>query len=276
MATTSTVATGPGIEPVRQKSAGLPRSRILSMHHWTERLFSMTVSRDPAFRFENGQFVMIGIEVNERPLLRAYSIASPNYEEHLEFLSIHVPDGPLTSRLQKLQVGDDVIVGKKPTGTLLVDNLLPGRNLYLLSTGTGLAPFMSLIRAPEIYEKFERVILTHTCRSVGELAYHDYIRDELADHPLVGDLVRERLVYHPTCTRELFRHQGRITDLMESRKLFDDLKLPFPDPDLDRFMVCGSEAMIADSVSFLARHDFAEGNSGQPGSYVIEKAFVER
>src|SRR5574337_736764 len=196
--------------------------RVLSVHHWTDRLFSFTTTRDPALRFSNGHFTMIGLKVNDKPLLRAYSIVSANYEEHLEFLSIKVPDGPLTSRLQHIQVGDSIIVGKKPTGTLLIDYLLPGKRLYLLSTGTGLAPFMSIIRAPETYERFEQIVLVHGVRQVDELAYHDVLIDSLPKHELLGEIIREKLLYYPTVTRELYKNMGRITQLIESGKLFKD------------------------------------------------------
>ncbi|MGL4807564.1 MAG: ferredoxin--NADP reductase, partial [Giesbergeria sp.] len=220
--------------------------RVLTVHHWTDRLFSFTTTRDPALRFSNGHFTMIGLKVNDKPLLRAYSIASANYEETLEFLSIKVPDGPLTSRLQNIQVGDNIIVGKKPTGTLLIDYLLPGKRLYLLSTGTGLAPFMSVIRDPETYERFEHVVLVHGVRQVNELAYHDYITQELPQHEFLGELVSQQLKYYPTVTREPFRNQGRITDLIKSGKLFTDLGLPALDPINDRVMLCGSPEMLAD------------------------------
>jgi ferredoxin--NADP+ reductase len=192
---------------------------VLTVHHWTDRLFSFTTTRDQALRFSNGHFTMIGLRVNEKPLLRAYSIVSPNYEEHLEFLSIKVPDGPLTSRLQHIQVGDKIVVGRKPTGTLLIDYLLPGKNLYLLSTGTGMAPFLSIIRDPETYERFEKVVLVHGVREVKELAYHDYITQELPKHEFLGEMVSQQLLYYPTVTREPFKNQGRLTDAIENGKL---------------------------------------------------------
>ena len=250
--------------------------RVLTVHHWTDRLFSFTTTRDPALRFSNGHFTMIGLKVDGKPLLRAYSIVSANYEEHLEFLSIKVPDGPLTSRLQHIQVGDSIIVGKKPTGTLLIDYLLPAKRLYLMSTGTGLAPFLSVIRDPETYEKFEQVILIHGVRQVAELAYHDYITKELPQHEFLGDLITKQLKYYPTVTREPFRNQGRIPDLIDSGKLAADLGLPELNPLEDRVMLCGSPEMLASLKELLEKRDFEEGNTTRPGDFVIERAFVEK
>ncbi|MBO9679775.1 ferredoxin--NADP reductase [Paenacidovorax monticola] len=250
--------------------------RVLSVHHWTDRLFTFTTTRDPALRFSNGHFTMIGLRVNEKPLLRAYSIVSANYEEHLEFLSIKVPEGPLTSRLQHIQVGDTVIVGKKPTGTLLIDYLLPGKRLYLLSTGTGLAPFMSVIRDPDTYEKFEQVILVHGVRQVDELAYHDLMVDHLPQHEFLGEMVRQKLLYYPTVTREPYKNMGRVTDLIENGKLFADLELPPLDRVHDRVMICGSPAMLNDLKHMLEKRGFNEGNTTTPGDFVIERAFAEK
>jgi len=250
--------------------------RVLSVHHWTDRLFSFTTTRDPTLRFSNGHFTMIGLMVNGKPLLRAYSIVSANYEEHLEFLSIKVPDGPLTSRLQHIQVGDSVIVGKKPTGTLLIDYLLPAKRLYLFSTGTGLAPFLSVIRDPETYERFEQVILVHGVRQVAELAYHDYLTKELPEHEILGEMVSAQLKYYPTVTREKFRNEGRITELMASGKLYSDLGLPSPSLDNDRFMICGSPAMLKDLKLMLEEQGFAEGNMQHAAHFVVERAFAER
>jgi ferredoxin/flavodoxin---NADP+ reductase len=250
--------------------------RVLSVHHWTETLFSFTTTRDPGFRFENGQFTMIGLPVEGRPLLRAYSLVSANHEDTLEFFSIKVPDGPLTSQLQHLKEGDPIIVGRKATGTLLLDNLLPGRNLYLLGTGTGLAPFLSLVKDPEVYDRFERVILIHGVRQIAELAYGERITRELPEHEFLGDSVREKLVYYPTVTREAFRNNGRITDLITSEKLFEDLDLPALDREDDRVMICGGPDMLRDIKVLLEERDFVEGNQGAPGHFVIEKAFVER
>ncbi|MPT23511.1 MAG: ferredoxin--NADP reductase [Starkeya sp.] len=256
--------------------SNLHTERVLSVHHWTDNLFTFTTTRDPALRFKNGQFVMIGLQVDGKPLLRAYSIASANYEETLEFFSIKVANGPLTSRLQHLKVGDEVIVGRKPTGTLLVDYLVPGRRLYLLSTGTGLAPFMSLIKDPETYEAYEKVILVHGVRTVGELAYQDFIEKELPDNEFFGEMVREKLVYYPTVTREPYRNQGRITDLITSGKLFTDLGLPPLDKEDDRVMLCGSPQLLDDMRVILKEKGFEEGSTTEPGDFVIEKAFVEK
>ncbi len=249
---------------------------VLSVHHWTDRLFTFTTTRDPSLRFSNGHFTMIGLRVNDKPLLRAYSIVSPNYEEQLEFLSIKVENGPLTSRLQHIKVGDKIIVGKKPTGTLLIDYLLPGKNLYLLSTGTGLAPFLSIVRDPETYERFEKIILVHGVRQVDELAYHDMLVDELAQHEFLGDMVREKLLYYPTVTRETYRNMGRVTDLMNNGKLFSDLNLPPMNREDDRVMLCGSPAMLVDLKHMLEAQGFAEGNTSRPGDFVIERAFAEK
>ncbi|HEY4926123.1 MAG TPA: ferredoxin--NADP reductase [Roseiarcus sp.] len=248
---------------------------VLSVHHWTDRLFSFKTTRNPAFRFQNGQFTMIGVEVKGRPLVRAYSLVSANYEEKLEFFSIKVADGPLTSRLQHLKEGDPILVSRKATGTLVLDNLSAGRNLYLLGTGTGLAPFLSVIKDPETYERFERVIIVHGCRWVAELAYGDLIANVLPNDELVGESIREKLTYYPTVTREPFRHNGRISLLMTSGKLFEDVGLPPISTQSDRFMLCGSPAMLADIKTILKDKDFVEGNHGAPGHYVVEKAFVE-
>ena len=250
--------------------------RVLEVHHWNDTLFSFKCTREDGLRFINGQFVMIGLEVEGRPLLRAYSIVSANYEPYLEFLSIKVPDGPLTSRLQNIKVGDSVLVSKKPTGTLVQDNLVPGKNLYLFSTGTGLAPFMSIIKDPEVYERYEKVILTHGVRWVSELAYYDYITKELQDNEFFGDMVKEKLIYYPTVTREPFRNQGRTPDLIESGKLFTDLGVPPLNPLEDRVMLCGSPEMLASLKTLLEKRDFEEGSTTRPGDFVIERAFVEK
>ena len=256
--------------------AAFNEETVQSVHHWTDRLFTFTTTRDPALRFSNGHFTMIGLRINGKPLLRAYSIVSANYEEHLEFLSIKVPDGPLTSRLQNIQVGDSIVVGKKPTGTLLIDYLLPAKRLYMLSTGTGLAPFLSLIRDPETYEKFEEVVLVHGVREVKELAYHDYITEELPKHEFLGEMVSKQLKYYPTVTREPFRNQGRMTDLMESGQLFADLGVPALNPAEDRVMICGSPEMLRDLKHMMEVRGFKEGNTTTPGDFVIERAFVEK
>lgn len=264
------------LSPPSKEYSHLNAEKVLSVHHWTDRLFSFTCTRTSSLRFENGQFCMIGIEVNGKPLLRAYSVASANYEEHLEFLSIKVPDGPLTSRLCHMKVGDTVLIGRKPTGTLVLPNLKPGRNLYFFSTGTGLAPFMSLIRDPEVYENFEKVVLTHTVRIKGELAYHNYILNDLPNNEFLGEYVKEKLVYYPTVTREEFPVRDRITTLIENEKLFSDINLPVMDPEHDRAMICGSPEMLAETKSILEKRGFVEGNGSSPGSFVIEKAFAEQ
>lgn len=255
--------------------SNLIRERVTSVHHWNDTLFSFKTSRNEAFRFHNGHFTMIGIEVEGRPLMRAYSIASANYEDELEFFSIKVPDGPLTSRLQKIQAGDELLLSRKPTGTLIADHLLPGKRLYLLATGTGLAPFLSIIKDPDIYERYDKVILTHGVRYVSELAYRKMILEELPQNEYFGDLVREKLIYYPTVTREPFPNRGRLTDLMEDGKLFEDIGLPGFDLENDRFMVCGSPGMLRDTCAILQRRGFEESRHGAQGSYVIERAFVE-
>jgi ferredoxin--NADP+ reductase len=250
---------------------------VLDVHHWNDTLFSFKTTRDPALRFRNGHFVMIGLEVEGKPLVRAYSVASANYEEHLEFLSIKVPNGPLTSRLQHLKPGDKVLVGRKPTGTLVIDDLLPGRHLYLFGSGTGLAPFLSIARDPETYERYEKVILVHGVRLVSELAYADLLQTQLPADEFLGELVRDKLIYYPTVTREPFRHQGRITDLIESGELTRRIGLPDLSREHDRGMICGSPAMLADTRVLLdARGLVISPSSGVPGDYVIERAFVEK
>jgi ferredoxin/flavodoxin---NADP+ reductase len=249
---------------------------VLSVHHWTDSLFSFTATRSPAFRFKNGQFTMMGLEVDGRPLVRAYSMVNSSYEDVLEFFSIKVPDGPLTSRLQHLKVGDKILVSKKPTGTLIQDNLLPGRFLYLLSTGTGLAPFMSIIRDPEVYERYEKVVLVHGCRQVAELAYGEKITRELPVADYIGELITEKMIYYPTVTREPFRNRGRVTDLIASGRLFSDIGLAPFKANQDRVMMCGNPELITDMKQLLQAHGFREGCSGEPAEFVIEKAFVQK
>ncbi len=256
--------------------SNLIQERVLRVHHWTDTLFSFTTTRDPSFRFLPGQFTMIGLEVKGRPLLRAYSLVSAHYEETLEFFSIKVQDGPLTSHLQHLKEGDTLLVNRKATGTLIADNLLPGRNLYLLSTGTGLAPFLSIIKDPELYEKYERVILTHGTRTVAELAYDELIRNSLPENEFFGEQVKEKLLYYPTVTREPFRNSGRLTTLIEEGKLFRDLGLPDLDAQQDRVMICGSPGMLSETTATMERRGFVMGTNADPGAFVIEKAFVER
>ena len=257
--------------------SNLLKERVLDVHHWNDSLFSFTTTRDPGFRFRNGHFTMMGLEQeNGRPLLRAYSLTSANYEEQLEFFSIKVPDGPLTSQLQHIKPGDEVLVNSKTTGTLVVDHLLPGENLYLISTGTGLAPFMSIIKDPEVYEQFDKVILTHGVRYVSELAYQRVIREELPRNEFFGDLVKEKLIYYPTVTREPYENKGRLTELLTSNKLTNDLALPDINPKTDRFMICGSPSMLKDTCAILDDMGFEESRGGRMGHYVIERAFVEQ
>jgi len=257
--------------------SGFIHEEVTSVHHWNDSLFSFKTTRDPGLRFRTGQFVMIGLEVDGRPLMRAYSIASAHYEEHLEFFSIKVPNGPLTSRLQHLQPGDKMLVSRKPTGTLVLDDLKPGKHLYLLGTGTGLAPFMSVIRDPEAYERFDKIVLIHGVRTVSELAYSNFIENELPNNEFFGELVREKLIYYPTVTREPFRNQGRLTDLLESGQLCAQIGLPQINPETDRAMLCGSPAMLEDTSAMLDRLGFhVSPHIGTPGDYVIERAFVEK
>jgi ferredoxin/flavodoxin---NADP+ reductase len=262
--------------PPKTTMSAFNEERVLSVHHWTDKLFTFTTTRDPGLRFSNGHFTMIGLRVAGKPLLRAYSIVSANYEEHLEFLSIKVPDGPLTSKLQHMKVGDTIIVGKKPTGTLLIDYLNPGKRLYMLSTGTGMAPFMSIIRDPDTYERFEQVILVHGVRNKDELAYHDLVTEHLPAHEFLGEMVSSKLRYYPTVTREAYKNMGRVTTLMESGKLFTDLGLPPIDPAVDRVMICGSPGMLRDIKHMLEAKGFKEGNTSKPGDFVIERAFAEQ
>lgn len=257
--------------------AAIETEHVLSVHHWNDTLFSFTTTRGSSLRFESGHFVMIGLEVDGRPLLRAYSIASPHYADHLEFLSIKVPNGPLTSRLQHLAVGDPLLVGRKPTGTLVLSDLLPGRNLYLFATGTGLAPFMSIIRDPETYERFEKIVLVHGVRKVSELAYASLIEHELPRNEYFGSDAARKLVYFPTVTREAFRQQGRVPALIESGALCRAIGLPAMDPATDRAMICGGPAMLKDTRSALDKMGFRiSGGVGDAGDYVIERAFAEK
>lgn len=252
------------------------REQVLSVRHWTDTLFSFTSTRDPGFRFQNGQFAMIGLEVEGRPLLRAYSMASANHEEALEFFSIKVSDGALTSRLQTIKEGDIILVGRKATGTLITGNLIPGKRLFLLSTGTGLAPFASLIKDPDVYDQYESIVLVHGCRQISELTYGEQLVARLTEDELFGPLLQDKLIYYPTVTREPFRNRGRITDLITSNQLFNDTGLGTLDIATDRIMMCGSPRMLEDLKVMLEGRGFEEGNHSEPGHFVIEKAFVER
>lgn len=251
--------------------------RVLRVRHWNESLFSFSTTRDPGLRFENGQFVMIGLPVNGRPLVRAYSIASANHEEHLEFFSIKVADGALTSRLQHLLPGQEVLVSRKPTGSLLLDDLRPGKHLYLLSSGTGLAPFLSLVKDPAMYERFEKIVLIHSVRATSELAYEEYLTHVLPKDEHIGEFVSKQLIYYPTVTREPYRNRGRLTDLIESGKLFEAIGLPPLNAENDRVMICGSPSMLKDVSTMLDARGFSiSPHIGAAGDYVIERAFVEK
>ena len=256
--------------------SNLNQETVTAVRHWTDTLFSFTATRDPSFRFLAGQFTMIGLQVDGKPLLRAYSMASAVYDEQLEFFSIKAPNGPLTSRLQHLRPGDPILVGRKPVGTLVQDSLTPGKTLFLLGTGTGLAPFASIIRDPDVYDRFEKIVLVHGCRFKAELGYGQELVGGLPHNEFLGDLARAKLLYYPTVTREPFTHRGRITHLLETYEMTNDLGLPPLGPENDRVMLCGSEAFLADMVALLERSGFEEGSAHQPGQYVIEKAFVDK
>nr|WP_321525693.1 ferredoxin--NADP reductase [uncultured Cohaesibacter sp.] len=248
---------------------------VTDVQHYTDGLFRFRVTRPASFRFRSGEFVMIGLPNAERPVFRAYSIASPSWDEEVEFYSIKVPDGPLTEHLQRIRVGDTVLMRKKPTGTLVNDALIPGKRLYMFSTGTGIAPFASLIRDPETYEKFEQVILTHTCRHIAELKYGEDLVALCNDDPLVGEFAKGRLIHYTSVTREPFPRTGRITDLMETGKLFADLGVPPINPEEDRGMICGSMAMLNDTKRVLEKFGLEEGSNARPATFVVERAFVD-
>ncbi|MGD9919203.1 MAG: ferredoxin--NADP reductase [Paenirhodobacter sp.] len=248
---------------------------VTSVHHWTDRLFSFRVTRPQTLRFRSGEFVMIGLlDEKGKPLLRAYSIASPAWDEELEFYSIKVPDGPLTSKLQHINVGDQIILRPKPVGTLVLDALIPGKRVWFLATGTGIAPFASLMREPETYEKFEEVVMMHTCRTVAELEYGRKLVEDLVNDPLIGEMVEGKLKYYPTATREEFHHQGRITDNLTSGKVFADLGIAPMDAEHDRAMICGSLAFNKDVMAVLEGFGLREGANSEPREFVVEKAFV--
>jgi len=251
------------------------KEKVISIHHWTDKTFSFKTTRDMSFRFKNGEFAMIGLEIDGKPLLRAYSVVSPNHENHLEFLSIKVPNGPLTSQLQHVKIDDQVLVNSKPTGTLVCDYLLPGRNLYLLSTGTGLAPFMSIIRDPETYEKFNKVVLTHTVRTIEELAYKDVL-NTLNDDEVYSEVTKGNFIYFNTVTREKWEREGRITKWIEEGTLWNSVGLDEFDPKSDRVMICGSEDMTYDLKNLFEKMGCKEGSTKVQGAFVIEKAFAEK
>ncbi len=253
---------------------GPTEEQVLSVHHWTKDLFSFKTTRPDGFRFRSGEFIMLGLQVDGKPLMRAYSVASPNWDEELEFFSIKVPDGPLTSRLQNIVPGDTIMLGRKPVGTLVLDALKPGKNLYLLSTGTGFAPFASIVRDPETYEKFERVIVTHTCREIAELGYSKQTIEELRNNEFLGEMVDGKLFYFDSVTREAHDRVGRITTLIENGGLFEAVGLEPFNPEVDRGMICGSTAMLQDTKALLEKAGLTEGSNASPAEFVIEKAFV--
>jgi ferredoxin--NADP+ reductase len=263
----------------RNSTAGtsaLRRETVTQVRHWTDRLFSFRTTRDPGFRFTSGQFAMVGIEVAGRPLLRAYSMASAHHEPELEFFSIKVADGMLTSRLQHLREGDEILMGRKATGTLVQDSLTAGTTLFLLATGTGVAPFVSIVKDPETYDRFRHIVFVHGCRHVQDLAYTDHVLAALRDDEHMGEVVRDQLRYLPTVTREPFTTNGRISTLLQSGQLPSALGLPPLDPASDRLMLCGSPAMLSEVTGLLTARGFAEGSHSRPGQFVVEKAFVEK
>ena len=249
--------------------------KVLSVHHWTDKTFSFTTTRNRSFRFKNGEFAMIGLEIDKKTILRAYSIVSPNHVDHLEFLSIKVPNGPLTSKLQHIKVSDNILINSKSTGTLVCDYLLPGRNLYLFSTGTGLAPFMSIIRDPETYEKFDKIILTHTVRTTKELAYKKFL-ENLNKHKVYSEITKGNFVYFNTVTREKYKREGRITEWINSNKLWNEVSTEKFDPIEDRVMICGSESMTFELKEIFQKLGSTEGSTKTQGGFVIEKAFAEK
>ena len=254
--------------------AGVFAETVVSVRHYTDRLFSFRITRPQSFRFRSGEFVMIGLPNAQKPVFRAYSIASPSWDEELEFFSIKVPDGPLTQHLQKIRPGDTVLMRQKPTGTLVLDALTPGRRLWMISTGTGIAPFASVMRDPETYEKFEEVILTHTCREVAELTYGYELARGLVEDPLIGELAAGRFRHYATATREDHERTGRITALIESGKLFSDLGVPPFDAAVDRVMICGSMELIRDVKALVEGFGLTEGSNAAPAEFVVERAFV--
>jgi ferredoxin--NADP+ reductase len=265
----------PVAKPARRLDAFFYIETVTWVHHWTDSLFSFRTTRSPDLRFASGQFVMVGLALPDgKPLVRAYSIASTPDDKELEFYSIKVPDGPLTSRLQHITVGDQVLVGKKPTGTLVLEGLRPGKRLYLVGTGTGLAPWLALVRDPEVYARFDEVIVTHTVREIRDLSYRDFFEGGLMADPVVGAQAKAKLRYYPSVTREPFKYPGRITDLINSGKLFQDLGVPPLDPKVDRLMLCGGPALLIELKTMLTERGYDEGAVATPGDYVLEKAFV--
>ena len=272
----------PAAKP-KLESAAHHVETVLWVKHWTDKLFSFGLSRPPSFRFRSGEFVMIGLPGEPgaegkagKPVLRAYSVASPGFADELEFFSIKVADGPLTSRLQRIEAGDQILLGKKPTGTLVLDALTPGRRLFLIGTGTGLAPWLSVARDPDAYERFEQIVVTHTVREVKDLAYRDLLERGLKEDEVFGELAGPQLRYYPTVTREPFTTPGRITDRISSGALFRDLGIDQDrfDPAQDRIMLCGSMDMIKEVAAQLESHGLTEGSNAEPGDFVLERAFV--
>ena len=251
------------------------KEKVIDIHHWTDKTFSFKTTRNLSFRFKNGEFAMIGLEIDTKPLLRAYSVVSPNHEDHLEFLSIKVPNGPLTSKLQHIDINDEVLINSKSTGTLVCDYLLPGRNLYLFSTGTGLAPFMSIVRDPETYEKFDNVILTHTVRTIKELAYKDLLQN-LNNDDIYSHVTKGKFEYFNTVTREKWERVGRITDWIKNKTLWKAVKQENFNSELDRVMICGSEEMTYELKEIFEGLGSKEGSTKVQGGFVIEKAFAEK
>ena len=255
------------------RSMALLKEKVLSVHHWTDKTFSFKTTRNIGFRFKNGEFAMIGLEIDGKPLLRAYSVVSPNHEDHLEFLSIKVPNGPLTSKLQHIKVGDEILINSKPTGTLVCDYLLPGRNLFMLSTGTGLAPFMSISRDPETYEKFKKVVLVHGVRTAKELAYMDTLNN-LNKDDIYSEVTKGNFIYFNTVTRDEWPRKGRITTWINEKKLWTALKVEEFNPEEDRIMICGSMEMLHDTQKILDDYGLTRGSNAKPGHYVWERAFT--
>nr|WP_136250006.1 ferredoxin--NADP reductase [Ningiella ruwaisensis] len=254
---------------------------VTFVKHWNETLFSFRTTRASHITFENGQYVTIGLEIDGRVIMRAYSIVSPNYDDELEFFSIKVQNGALTSHLQNIKEGDKILVNSRPTGTLVDGHLLPGKHLYLLSTGTGLAPFLSIIQDPDIYETYEKVILVHGVRFRSELAYQDFICKQLPKNEYFGNELAKKLIYYPSVTREVYhfndeKRVGRITTLLTSGKLFLDINMPHARPQSDRFMICGNDAMLNDVMQILNQRGFKKADESQQGHYVIEQAFIEQ
>ncbi len=262
------------MEELSKSYKGLENLKVLAVRHWTPRTFSFSVERPKSFRFRSGEFSMIGLENGEKPILRAYSMASPSWEEHLEFYSIKVSDGPLTSRLQNLDVGNEILIRPKPVGTLVLDALLPAKRLILFSTGTGIAPFTSLIRDPETYEKFDEVVLTHTCRLVSELDYGKFVIDAVKRNEFLKEIVANKLTLISTTTRENSDMMGRMTDWLKDNR-FKDFSGSNLCRNSDRVMICGSLAMLNSHKEICEKLGMKEGSNSDPGEYVIEKAFVD-